>query len=1318
MEELQIRCLIFLAMFCMIPTATNANIYDLYGVMLPHNPVWAVGSTHDLICNLTRNQTSYTTDDLYFIFKSHPLPRECYVTLPEYPAGATNETGSKNAVPVIAIQLHIENVTIDDRGYYSCFLNISSVDMTKHKMVYMQEAKVGYAPSKPVNIQCRSYQWKGMTCTWDIGRDPLIPTEWTLYYTLDFNESIRCPHNGKHSCEWKDEKFVHPATKFGLVIEAENELGKEESEQVVINTSVIVEVAPVNEIQCKALNNTSIEILWSHAKDADIPVILPLIYDVLYKGQWDEDWTKLSVDGDYNLNLSRTIRTLHSYYTTYTIAIRCKPKQGLYWSEWKNSTIRTEPARPSGPPKFGPGSFYITKCPGSSTTCQNIKILWQEVAAYQRNGDIISHIITASTIEGNTTKSTVKNHISFSNLKRDTPYIFYVTSLNSKGMSPEAQLMLDTGISAPPNVQNGYVEHQMNGSLLVKWTNPEELAHQMYYVTVYWCEGSPNHECREGSDLIWRRVSHGENELLLELDLTESVQYNVAISVEVANTSSGMTDWLCSVWHDSVPKTAPSDLRLTEQSERSLSIAWKGAPSCHESKVFIQGYILNICQWTAEAHCLNGTANVTRVGPGITSHMFGELMPNTDYEVHIRSYTNLDEGPKSSKLHIFRTNPSAPSSSPTGLYIRNVTASSVSLGWNPSPTTNGNITHYIVEYMSDVLNGSCEVSGNMTMSTVHNLHGQVLYSFLVKACVLESHNPCSPPSDRVQALTHMGEPGMVLNFQMETLKNASLKLEWDSPLITNGLHTMYTIRIESADGSSNVNTVRVANMTEDIIDFDCDNISNEPVNVSIQAVNEDHGELLSGPWSSVEQLEICATGVNITLLIVSCVIGAVVLAVFLAVCIRYSRIFYKKVSERQEITVPQDSSVPFNTQVFDSEPGIYTRMLSQASSTSDHGYAKPYGDLPQTLGNRPEIAPLLVPDTLYLAGTNTTGATGETDLGESAIELVEVIPSPSEVGAAEEASVVLKAQSDVESEPGGTQCESQPNGNTPVESNGTLGLYQHLHAPCICVNEDGYVDDINIVNQVHATMQSPFQSEMYIPKHIPGTKMHNKDDKQLKTLECLGSNESVKTENVSLEDNTSSGFGTIPSSGTPYYLDSYTPVGMDAGQSTKEPYRNSDLSEISTSCPQESAAPSLRDDSEDSHTAHSHGLKRNSNNSELDQDFSTNLKHEDNYYDSGCQDVHPDGHDFVNDEDDINNDIGIVKNVDVPPDSIAHINTALDMHSTGNVRKKAQHTPIDKEMLDNVVAFKPENMSNSNKYEITDIDSGSSYGNTEDISKE
>lgn len=606
--------------------------YQQYLVTAPQNPQLQIGTNFTATC-LIKNTTEVTTDDLRWKLAKSEIPKEHYRKIND---SALNVT-----------------ITVTEKtpSWLFCFSKKDSVHVKLNSGKYFHGIylKKDYLPKKPTNLSCIALQEamsisKTINCKWEPKTQRHL--DFKTVYTLNLNIL-----HFKRFNVTTEESSANITTDlfpnfFSLIIwvEAENALGKVESERLTVDAISLVKPNPpshINIISEKSLP-TSLLLNWTRPIKKEE---LRLIYEVRFIPEGSQNWSYVpQLETHFDIQSFR-LQNLQ-LDTVYTVQVRCRNDKGGYWSEWSNNSSKKTPeTKPTSKPDVwqiitqnnstdgqvrlmskepvhanGRIKVYQISVQDYKEKLQNKDAEWENITVKHQNGDRRSRHITVLKDVHPPDKA---------------PLLVKVAAFNSEGKSPEAAIVIPDPKNVPPPVQNLSV-YSEEGRLFVEWSAPNSTGISEFLV-----------QWTSGNDVDWQRESRNKRKTAIEGKLEKFVQYNVSVYPLYSGWIGKPTN-VKTYLEQAAPKEGPSLINTFPGCTEAQWI-WEEVP-LDKQRGFITNYTI---------FYTDGTETKAVTVPGDTlSSTVRNLSCRTRYHTWIRA-SNI-KGWADGGNHTFTTLPYAP----------------------------------------------------------------------------------------------------------------------------------------------------------------------------------------------------------------------------------------------------------------------------------------------------------------------------------------------------------------------------------------------------------------------------------------------------------------------------------------------------------------------------------------------------------------------------------------------------------------------------------------------------------------------------------
>uniref|UniRef100_A0AAY4DUR1 Interleukin 6 signal transducer n=1 Tax=Denticeps clupeoides TaxID=299321 RepID=A0AAY4DUR1_9TELE len=478
-----------------------------------------IGKEFTAVCVL--RHTDFTADDIVWMNKTSPLPNKYY-------------TKVNNSASSITF-----NVTKGNDWTLTCSARRQSYQHFS-PCIYGIMLRIGYPPEKPKNLTCWSVQnctncplSSDVTCTWDPGRDPIIPANYMLIGESS-GKQISSAAKFEHTGKLHFDIFPHHMM-VKIQVVAENVLGRVASEELSGDSDILVKTNPptVNVSSEKAFPQSLI-IFWTPPIEE---TYVRLKYNIRFCEVGSAVWNEVPTNEIQDHAISFRLQSLKPY-TQYVVQMRCKSREDLgFWSDWSSNF--TEPVESNGKIL----GFNLTVIDG-----QESQRLW-----VHRFTDRLFQNVTFT-------------------VQSQSEIVVKVVAVNSAGESPKASLILPTIRQGLPPVKS-LAWSTLDNKLLVEWEKPYQRI-PLEYVIEWVSFSVPN--CRD-----WQREPRSAAKAFIKGDLQPFVRYNVTVTPVYRksrpNKELGEPSTVAVYLKQGVPKVGPS-IKPMKVLKTSIELVWENIP--------------------------------------------------------------------------------------------------------------------------------------------------------------------------------------------------------------------------------------------------------------------------------------------------------------------------------------------------------------------------------------------------------------------------------------------------------------------------------------------------------------------------------------------------------------------------------------------------------------------------------------------------------------------------------------------------------------------------------------------------------------------
>lgn len=723
------------------------------------------------------------------------------------------------------------------------------------KGIMYNDIKVGHKPDIIRDLECTSFDWVNLTCTFTKPYNPVFVQYELKYNTPSSGVMYNCQDEkkapGKFECVFSDSyRRFHPHFTFYLY---SNNLFGSRNQTFDFDNFANIIPSRVDDLRLvpETSKSDSITIAW----------YLPSKLTVLMKQSFSFDFeisinSSLDCGAGENKILLRNFSAIFgttsrknedaSYQYTipvgfankwYDIGVRMKvskaENKSKMWSDFAKIQAFTSARAPDDPPKIDVGSFNIL--PNG-----DVYIYWKHLSTCEQNGNEFGYSIKSSNrqeapSEHNQIYAVYRRDLN--NLSRDT--VITIRSKNSVGESAKASTLIIPGNSRRLNGPTKINKKSVNGKYILSWSPPEKKnEEEITSYTVFWCNSKTEliNQCENSIEFV-RRSPH---ETTFEYDSDQPV--NFAISANSETSTSGMMWAKCTTANSNeIGKIRTA--RISRLSSKEIEVEWN--LDCTDSGI-VAGYQIEYCPISKPKtlECIAGSENRTNITTQVdhTKFTLTGLKPYTTYKIIIRMFSNSTMGPPSEPL-ANTTLEDAPSEV-RNLLARNVGNTTVDLYWEPPEHPNGIIGSYEIwkngERYYQKENPKVPYDNEHTIETIQNytltgLDPYTDYEIVVRACT----NKCSNGLN-THFKTTIGAPGP---FEKQPINNFSGKfasgiISWSQPKVKGGHLDFYELRTTfSGSGDALEESIVKLKSKECFMENLCMNNLTGTFHFSVRAVN-------------------------------------------------------------------------------------------------------------------------------------------------------------------------------------------------------------------------------------------------------------------------------------------------------------------------------------------------------------------------------------------------------------------------------------------------------------------------------------------------
>ena len=563
---------------------------------------------------------------------------------------------------------------------------------------------------------------------------------------------------------------LNPATQYSFRIETCNRLGCARS---IESTATTDEAAPAgfDNPTLTALGSTAVNIEWSEPQILNGVI---LRYEA-YRRQTGSILQSLQFSGSQTTFINAGLMP----FTRYEYRIRAINNAGSVFTEWiEIVTLEDIPQGLNGPtfPLIFARNITVSWTMPSSP---NGIITFYEV--YQR--EFLGMARLVARVSGNTTTFIA------SDLIPARIYEFRIVAINSVGQNESPWVSVSTTEAPPEGLQPIVIESRppSGTSLVLSWSEPLIPNGRILEYIVYLNNG-----------IEFRGIDMTATLRRLNPFTTYTLQ------LEVCNSGGCSRGTEQNTTTAEIPPVGQGSPQLTVIGPTVVQIMWD--PPQMPNGIIIQYDIIRQLSAPLGSNTNTSATVFSNVSDVVTRvYVDSSVDPFTFYEYAIRAINSGGEtvGPFAN----IQTSQSIPDGIPAPT-LTAVSSSEVRVSWNDPTTPNGVITEYRV-----VRNGSVIRSTLDRLFVDTNLMPFTYYTYSITVCTIAGCG--NGPIETVRTME--AAPSGVSPPMLTALSNSSIRIDWVSPSMPNGLITMYTVTI--LPDMININTQQTTVTVQNLLPF-------------------------------------------------------------------------------------------------------------------------------------------------------------------------------------------------------------------------------------------------------------------------------------------------------------------------------------------------------------------------------------------------------------------------------------------------------------------------------------------------------------------
>ncbi|KAM3936652.1 interleukin-31 receptor subunit alpha [Leptodactylus fuscus] len=564
---------------------TDANI-AVQGKISPTQKFVRKGCDVTFYCTL--NVTGLIEDVTWNVSTEHWIP------------GIVNDMVSKVTIPNLSA----------DTMKVTCSVHISSLQLLDEVNV-----QSGYPPEAPKNISCIYFHKQNVTCSWNPGRDPKIPTD--LQLTVPGDTKEKCS-GAANSCSFLFNRELF-RREFNVQLELKNGLGNA-TRQFRVNTTKIVKMDPpeILSLETSPGEEPTLSISWRRPTLApeELGVKCSLRYRELQEDQWDytsDLYMEKEKEMSYNLS------GLH-VYAEYVVSLRCIGSSGqVWWSDWSGEhTGRTAEQAPLHSVEL----WRSISCTGHT---RQVYLRWKESSSVRSPGVTLGYNIQWYPEDrlSDTRNNTTRGNEMILNITQ-AAHIISVTHFNSAGWSPKATLRIPAvGEKHRQVISSVQISTAPSEDTTVTWTVTDSHFHRF---VLDWCIDSGVGLC----NLSFQYVENSSKWTIKKGILEPYKRYKISVyPLREDRTEAPYTRYF--YVKEGAPLQGPN-AKVEKQERTEVTIRWDPLRP-DQTNGFITAFSIVYKP-------RNGHETVVTVNSDVYEYSLCSLMPNTLYSAYVVASTS------------------------------------------------------------------------------------------------------------------------------------------------------------------------------------------------------------------------------------------------------------------------------------------------------------------------------------------------------------------------------------------------------------------------------------------------------------------------------------------------------------------------------------------------------------------------------------------------------------------------------------------------------------------------------------------------------
>nr|XP_014343878.1 PREDICTED: phosphatidylinositol phosphatase PTPRQ [Latimeria chalumnae] len=669
----------------------------------------------------------------------------------------------ENSLGLFFINSSTSNVLLSNLKPYTLY-NISVRAYTRHghgnqtSAVLSVQTNQDVPGSPPYNLTYESISSTEVFISWT---PPIEANGIILFYTINYWNTSHFLNSSSNSTD-SVLSNLRKYSQYWITVSASTVFGNGNMISDVLNLTTLDDVpdsAPEN-ITYRTITSTEVEITFLPPITPNGVILWYTIYLTMQNG------TEQHI---LNTTLLKQNITGLKEYTRYIVVLSASTRKGE-GVQSQPVTILTGEGAPSSPPH----SLLLKQLSDVS-----VKLSWKPPV--EPNGAILFYTVYIWSATMENMINATETFVILDGLKNNYEYHAYVTA-NTRfgdGGVKSANITFKTSEGSPsdPPGNISYINIS-SSSIQVFWTQPSKPNGIIKYFTIYYANSSG----------IFNQTITGFDEYNLKNaslsaplnNLAKFSQYLLWITASTALGDGNQSSEVISVYTDEdVPEGPVHNLTYQNLSSMAINVSWF-PPSKPNGRVF---YHVTLSSWDFQENQLFFITNET-------NQLIEGLNKYTDYILEVTPATAKGLSNNTTSQLNIKTDEDIPETPPVITLLRNLTATSVELSWDPPQQPNGVILSYNVELSGPERNQSYStyntsfIFSDLVLFTPYNVSVSArTIKGVGPSAILVFYTDESEPSAPPQNLT-------LVNYTLD-----SVSLMWDPSPSPNGVVLLYGFRV-------------------------------------------------------------------------------------------------------------------------------------------------------------------------------------------------------------------------------------------------------------------------------------------------------------------------------------------------------------------------------------------------------------------------------------------------------------------------------------------------------------------------------------------